>query len=510
MALIGALVVNMQANTGKFGKGLHSAQAMMAAFNKQVGRMGAQVASAGIGKLAAAAAAAAAAFATWRVATGKEIDEQNDLAQRVGISIQGLRELQYAVHLTGSETEALGPAIKKMNANLSDAARAGGPVEESLNRIGLSAKDLVKLDANQAFIRISGAMSGLTSQADKAATAMDIFGKSGQELLNSLSAGAPALQALELEFRSIRGVMSDEDANKVATLQDSLDKAWEALGRVSDTIAVAVAPYLTDLINLFIDLTIQATSSGGAITLIFEGIGKAIEFTSFAIRNWQDLWTVTSLTIMQHLDNFMQVINTIPANMAVVALYVMNNWRPLMTDAINAVSATLVNLGKNFHNFAVALATFFATGQWNFQWTPLLDGFKATMAELPEFIKPAVDRLQPEIDEAWKRIHEREKAHAEQIGKGLGQALQRPERTLEGKEAKTKFAGALSLGTKEARSALLEQRIGTKDSRAAEQLNISRRQLETEQKILKELEQQNAQTPGDWWQDLTTAPLPAG
>jgi hypothetical protein len=70
-----------------------------------------------------------------------------------------------------------------MQRAIAEATTGSGPAAEALQKLGLSASELSAQSPDQAFNAIGAALSGITNPTERAATAMDIFGKSGGKLL---------------------------------------------------------------------------------------------------------------------------------------------------------------------------------------------------------------------------------------------------------------------------------------------------------------------------------------
>jgi hypothetical protein len=100
----------------------------------------------------------------------------------------------------------------------------------------------------------------------------------------------------------------------------------------------------------------------------------------------------------------------------------------------------------------------------------MLDGFKATVDELPKFLDPKLVSMQDKIQAATDKIFENEKKRSEALNKGPAAA--KPETPAPGTpEGKDKYHGtaAVEMGSKEAISAIARFRNGdsAKDKDAA-------------------------------------------
>jgi hypothetical protein len=188
----------------------------------------------------------------------------SDMSAKTGIAIDSLMILNQAGKDAGIEN--LTGAVSKMQKVLIAVAEGGaGPAADALNQLGLSAKDLAKIPANEALDKIGAAIRKIDDPAKKAATSMAIFGKSGAELL-PLFADAGALG-------NAAGVIGGQAAI-MAKNAAAFDQASDSLGHIGLKlqgffvgIAGEIIPRLLIATNALdkIDLSGFGTKFGSAI-----------------------------------------------------------------------------------------------------------------------------------------------------------------------------------------------------------------------------------------------------
>ncbi len=133
------------------------------------------------------------------------------------------------------------------------------------------------------------------------------------------------------------------------------------------------------------------------------------------------------------------------------------------------------NLVTNLTTAWQAFLDFLTTGKFKFDWKPLLDGFVATAAQLPELIKPELTSLQSEIDTVAGRIADREGARAAAaVSKAKAtKAVADQAATLAGKKDK-EFKSEAS-GLSEFAGKLRDSIFSAKDNDAKKQLAATER-----------------------------------
>lgn len=279
-AVIGALRVNLSADTAEFKRALSEAERIAGRFSSAV----ATGFKAGALSLAAAAAAGVAGLAALTKASFDTISAQVDLAHRVGASVAAIQTLEHATQLSGGSTEALAKALGTLNAKLGEAATKGaGPAYEAIQRLGLSIQDLSNADADERIKMISDAMAELGFTTQQQASTLRDLGIKQQEIINLFQEGSSAINQSRDDLKAWGVLLSDVDAAKVESAGDAFDKIKTVLEGVGNQIAIRLAPLLQALADYLTNAAKETGGFGGAIdkavTLgihLFAGINREI------------------------------------------------------------------------------------------------------------------------------------------------------------------------------------------------------------------------------------------
>jgi hypothetical protein len=157
-----------------------------------------------------------AGFVTSLVNAGDRID---DLANLTGISVGKIQELQFAFAGSGVSVDQMAGAIAQLSKRLIEGDT--GAVN-ALRELGLKADDLIRMSPDQAFLRIAEAIRQVPNPMQQSALAMELFGRSGAQLLPVLRQN---LEELMKTARETGAVMNDETVAAAARLSDM----WERL-----------------------------------------------------------------------------------------------------------------------------------------------------------------------------------------------------------------------------------------------------------------------------------------
>jgi len=235
----GAAYVELLADDSKLVRGLRAAEKRLKAFGASVQAIGAQMFGLG-------AAAIAPLLATTNVFADMG-DKLAKMSARTGISVESLSELGYAAEQSGADMETLEGGVRKMQKFLVDAAQGSKAAGSTLADLGLKLSDLGRLTPEQQFELLADRISKIQDPAIRAATAMEIFGKTGTSLLPMFQDGAKGIEDLRQQARDLGLVISTEDAKAAESFGDTLDDLWKVLKSGVFAIGAALAPLLQDL-----------------------------------------------------------------------------------------------------------------------------------------------------------------------------------------------------------------------------------------------------------------------
>lgn len=195
------------------------------------------------GLLAGAASAAIVGFTLKAI---DSVDAINDLSKETGFSTKSLQELGYAASQSGADTQTLNAGLTILNRNIGDAAAGSETAEKAFARLGVSVfTSSGALKSNEQILKeVSTGMSNISSDAEKASIAVDIFGRQGVKLTQMLSEGATGLEAAGAKARELGLILSDDLIKKAAETNDKLDEMSMVLGAQVNQALVSILPMI--------------------------------------------------------------------------------------------------------------------------------------------------------------------------------------------------------------------------------------------------------------------------
>lgn len=181
-------------------------------------------------------------------------DAVHKMALRTEFSTEALSEWKHVAEISGTSLQSLEKGVKKMSKTIVDADDGMATYIRSFDRIGLSAEELIKLSPEEQFDKITLAIAALENPTLQAATAQDIFGRAGTELLPVMKAGADGIELLKKEAHELGIVFDQEAADKAALLKDNLTRLEGAVNGVKFALAQELTPALEDAIPTLTEL----------------------------------------------------------------------------------------------------------------------------------------------------------------------------------------------------------------------------------------------------------------
>ena len=156
-----------------------------------------------------------------------DADALTKLHDKTGISVQGLQVLTAAGDAAGNTIDDITSAVTKMQIKVAGNDQSA---VAALHELGINFSKFKALDPDEQFIQVGSAIQKIVDPANQARLAVEIFGKSGAEVL-------PTLKSDMEKLKNATFTMSD---GTVAAL-DAAGDAWAKYYRNTKTIIAEVA-----------------------------------------------------------------------------------------------------------------------------------------------------------------------------------------------------------------------------------------------------------------------------
>lgn len=428
---IGKFAVNIGANTTGFSKGMGRASKLSGGFSKGLGAMAVKLAG-----VAAAMVAVGSALRSVAAQFG-EIDKIAKFSTATGVATSSLVALGHAGRLAGVESDTVNKGIARMTRNLGEAKAGLKASARGFEMLGLNAADLSKMSPEEQFAAIADKIRAIKDPAERAAAAYAIFGRAGQEMLPMLMQGAEGIEKARKEAEELGISFNAVDAARIEEANDAWTRVKTGITGLVRIFTIHLAPVLTAISNRFVEFAkgivakvrewkpvfeqfkdtaiavfqafwgyVKATFNslasliGGSMGDIKATILEALIRGEFAFAN---IGTIAKLAFIKAKLGVMAFAGTIKhlftGILPVLFEWFGKEWSNIWRTAVDFGLTVLINYGKNVRSFFKSIWAFIKTGEWEFAFTPLTEGFVNTVGELPEIPARAIGPLEKQLRE---------------------------------------------------------------------------------------------------------------
>lgn len=219
-------------------------------------------------------------FGKATIETSKLADEILTLSKVTGLSTDTIQEMKFSSELLDVSSETMTGSMRKMIRSMGDAKDGSKEASSAFRALHLSITNNGKLkDSELMFYEIIDALGKVKNETERDALAMQIFGKSAQELNPLIDAGSKSLKEYGAQAREMGYIMSGETLEAFGNLDDKMQMFNNQTTTFKNSIAIVLLPVLTaffDLLNK-IDPKIMATVAIiGTIAVIGITVIKAV------------------------------------------------------------------------------------------------------------------------------------------------------------------------------------------------------------------------------------------
>lgn len=199
------------------------------------------------------------------------LDAIEESAQSAGIAVDSLTALRYAANQAGVGSEELDAALTKLNVKLDAAASGSKDAKEVFDRLGITVKSSSGniLSADDALGKIADKFASFRDGPEKAALAVDIFGKSGAKLIPLLNQGAKGIDNLKTEAEKLGVVIGGDVVTAAAKFADEIDRLKASVDAIKIDLASGLIPILQQLVDEWNAAKSATGSTAGALGMTF-------------------------------------------------------------------------------------------------------------------------------------------------------------------------------------------------------------------------------------------------
>ena len=421
--------------------------------SQQIKMVGEQVKQAGekisgmgekLAPVSAAAGALGGALLKLGYDTVKSADELNTLSKQTGLSTDTLQRFKYASDLVDVSVEDITGALKKMKPKMTDN-------NKTFAKLGVSVKDAngQLRSAEDVFYDSIEALSKIQNETERDQVAMELFGKSADQLAGIIDDGGAALKQFGQEAadaglildeetigalndtndsidkmkNQMSGTMAKIGADIAGILQPALEKASEFIGMITEKLR-ALTPAQQETILKIVGVVAAVAPALIIIGKIVSGIGSVISILGTVVgvlggpltiaiaaiiaigillyKNWDKICEWAKKLKQEVIKAW----NDLKTNVS----YTVNNLKTAVTNAWNAIKTAVTNVVNGIRTAV--------TNVWN--------GIKTTISTVVTGIRTTVSTVFESVKSNVSNVFNGIKAVATSVWNGIKFAITNP------------------------------------------------------------------------------------
>lgn len=222
------------------------------------------------GALVAGAALVVDKFAEMTKAAIDFGDKLNDMSERWGVTTEALSGMAYAAQLSDTSLEGLAAGFRKLSKSMDDADDPTTNAASLFEQMGIKLEDATgkAKTADVVMEELAEQFKDMPNGMDKARLAMELFGKSGVELIPYLNQGADGIRKMKEEAEGFGLNWTEEASKQAADFNDNLDR----LKMAGQGLFTMIAQYLLPTLGDVAAALVQSAKEGGVLRGVFDAI----------------------------------------------------------------------------------------------------------------------------------------------------------------------------------------------------------------------------------------------
>jgi hypothetical protein len=197
---------------------------------------------------------------------------------KLGITTDAVQELGYAAKLSDISQGELEMSLTKLSRGLEAAKKGEGAFVDTLGKLKIKMSELKGETLDQNLERIAEAFKRMPDGPQKAALAMELFGRSGTRLIPLLNSGKAGIVELRKEAHELGIVVDNETAKSFEEFNDEQTKLSEMWRGIKTQIVTALLPSLREIVAVMQDwLKENRELIGQGLKIIIQGVTFAFK-----------------------------------------------------------------------------------------------------------------------------------------------------------------------------------------------------------------------------------------
>lgn len=250
-----------------------------------------------IAAMGAAAAAVAALMKTIKelhnitLEAAADVDELVTESMVTGLSTDTIQQLKYAENLIDVSYGTISGTLTKLTKTMADARDGNKNLAESFATLGVSITDSTGQlrPAEEVFYDVIDALGQVQNGTERDALAMDLLGKSAQDLNPLILQGSDAMRELAAEAEATGYVLDESQIEKLAEVDDAYQRMQLEIEATKKKLAVEFAPASKQAMEAF-QRVVTTAANKLTESKIVENLASLVASTMSLIETCADLF----------------------------------------------------------------------------------------------------------------------------------------------------------------------------------------------------------------------------
>lgn len=180
-------------------------------------------------------------------------------AQQTGISATALSSLAFVAKASDVGFQSMVKGLEMLDRGLAQAAKGSGPASNALKVLGVDAHTATgQLKSNEQLLNeLADKFASFKDSPEKTALAMQLFGRSGAEMLPILNLGSKGIKQLQGDSDALGATMHGPLLKATEDYHGALNKFHLMLQGIANAIAEKVLPIFTAMVQGFAEGVIR-------------------------------------------------------------------------------------------------------------------------------------------------------------------------------------------------------------------------------------------------------------
>ena len=173
------------------------------------------------------------------------------MSTQTGLSTQALQEYSAVAELVDVDIETMTKSMAKNIKSMTSAASGTGATAEAYKKLGVSVTDSSGnlRDGEEVYREVIDALGAIPNETERDSIAMQILGKSAQDLNPLIAQGSAGMAELTQKAHEMGAVLSDDTMNSLGAMDDSMQIFKSTVSSTSNLLGATFAPAITEIIT---------------------------------------------------------------------------------------------------------------------------------------------------------------------------------------------------------------------------------------------------------------------